>query len=93
LAIMAKAVRWSSTTRMGGVGFEFFIPSRAPILFLRFNFQVFNRIVPSIVSATQRKSIDFKIMFLDCVIGRRGITIQLPPSSLAKNIILKPMVR
>jgi hypothetical protein len=27
-------------------------------------------------------------MFLDCVIGRRGITIQLPPSSLAKNIIL-----
>jgi hypothetical protein len=33
--------------------------------------------------------IDFKIMFLDCVIGRRGITIQLPPYILAKNIILK----
>ncbi|MGD8837334.1 MAG: hypothetical protein PVJ19_20505, partial [Desulfobacteraceae bacterium] len=33
--------------------------------------------------------IDFKKMFLDCVIGRRGITIQLPPSSLAKNIFLK----
>jgi hypothetical protein len=30
-------------------------------------------------------------MFLDCVIGRRGITIQLPPSILAKNIILKPI--
>jgi hypothetical protein len=28
-------------------------------------------------------------MFLDCVIGRRGIAIQLPPSGLAKNIILK----
>jgi hypothetical protein len=34
-------------------------------------------------------TIDFKIMFLGCVIGRRGITIQLPPYSLAKNIILK----
>jgi hypothetical protein len=30
-------------------------------------------------------------MFLDCVIGRRGMTIQLPPSSLAKNIILTSM--
>jgi hypothetical protein len=30
-------------------------------------------------------------MFLDRVIGRRGITIQLPPSILAKNIILKPI--
>jgi hypothetical protein len=30
-------------------------------------------------------------MFLDCVIGRRGIEIQLPPSSLAKNIVLKSM--
>jgi hypothetical protein len=29
---------------------------------------------------------------LDSVIGRRGIIIQLPPSSLAKLIILKPMV-
>ncbi len=34
-------------------------------------------------------NIDFKIMFLGCVIGRRGITIQLPVSGLAKNIILK----
>ena len=31
-------------------------------------------------------------MFLDRVIGRRGMTIQLPPSILAKNIILKFMV-
>jgi hypothetical protein len=31
----------------------------------------------------------FKIINLDCVIGRRGITIQLPPSILAKLIILK----
>jgi hypothetical protein len=30
-------------------------------------------------------------MFLDCVIGRRRITIQPPPSGLAKNIILKPI--
>jgi hypothetical protein len=30
-------------------------------------------------------------MNLDCVIGRRGIAIQLPPSSLAKLIILKPI--
>jgi hypothetical protein len=36
-------------------------------------------------------AIGFKIMFLDCVIGRRGIPIQLPPSILAKNIILKPI--
>jgi hypothetical protein len=28
---------------------------------------------------------------LDCVIGRRGITIQLAPSGLAKLIILKPI--
>jgi hypothetical protein len=33
--------------------------------------------------------IDSKIMFLDCVIGRRGIAIQLPQSILAKNIISK----
>jgi hypothetical protein len=33
--------------------------------------------------------LDFKIMFLGGVIGRRGIAIQLPPSGLAKNIILK----
>ncbi len=39
-----------------------------------------------------RGSIGFKIMFLGCVIGRRGIPIQLPPSSLAKNIILKPIL-
>ncbi|BBO91684.1 hypothetical protein DSCOOX_48640 [Desulfosarcina ovata subsp. ovata] len=32
--------------------------------------------------------IAFKIMFLGCVIGRRSITIRLPPSGLAKNIIL-----
>jgi hypothetical protein len=30
-------------------------------------------------------------MLLDCVIGRRGIAIQLPPSILAKSIILKPI--
>jgi hypothetical protein len=33
-------------------------------------------------------SIESKIMFLGCVIGRRSITIGLPPSGLAKNIIL-----
>ena len=33
--------------------------------------------------------IDFKMLFLQCVIGRRGMTIQLPPASLAKNSILK----
>ncbi len=31
-------------------------------------------------------------MLLGCVIGRSGITIQLPPYSLAKNIILKSIV-
>jgi hypothetical protein len=30
-------------------------------------------------------------MFLDCVIGRRGIAIQLALSGLAKNIILNPI--
>jgi hypothetical protein len=40
----------------------------------------------------QLDDIGFKIINLDCVIGRRGITIQLPPSSLAKLIILKPIV-
>ncbi len=30
-------------------------------------------------------------MNLDCVIGGHGITIQLPPSGLAKLIILKPI--
>ena len=30
-------------------------------------------------------------MFLDCVVGRRGMTIQLPPSIFAKLIILKPI--
>ena len=29
---------------------------------------------------------------MDCVIGRRSITIRLPPSSLAKLIILTPIV-
>jgi hypothetical protein len=33
-----------------------------------------------------------KIMFLDFVIGRRGITIQLAPSILAKNIIFKSIL-
>lgn len=32
-------------------------------------------------------------MFLDCVIGRRGLTIPLPPSILTKNIILKPNIK
>jgi hypothetical protein len=36
-------------------------------------------------------TIGFKIILLDCVIGRRRITIQPPPSSLAKRIILKPI--
>jgi hypothetical protein len=31
-------------------------------------------------------------MFLDCVIGRRGIAIQLFPSILANNIIFKPIL-
>lgn len=30
-------------------------------------------------------------MFLACVIGRSGMTIQLPPSSRAKNNILTSM--
>jgi hypothetical protein len=33
----------------------------------------------------------FKIIHLDGVIGRRGITIPLSPSILAKLIILKPI--
>ena len=32
-------------------------------------------------------------MFLDCVIGRRGILIQLSPSGLAKNIFLNPIAQ
>jgi hypothetical protein len=36
-------------------------------------------------------AIGFKIINLDCVIGRLGIAIQLPPSILAKLIILKPI--
>jgi hypothetical protein len=32
-------------------------------------------------------------MFLGCVIGRRGIPIQLPSSGLAKNIILNTVGR
>jgi hypothetical protein len=38
------------------------------------------------------KTIGFKIINLGCVIGRRGIPIQLPPSILAKLIILKPII-
>jgi hypothetical protein len=30
-------------------------------------------------------------MFLDCVIGRRGIAIQLPPSGLAKNTVFQSL--
>jgi hypothetical protein len=37
--------------------------------------------------------IDVKIKFLDCVIGRRGIAIQLPPSGLAKNIVLTSIAK
>jgi hypothetical protein len=37
--------------------------------------------------------IGFKIILLDCVIGRRRISIQPPPSSLAKRIILKPIAQ
>jgi hypothetical protein len=33
----------------------------------------------------------FKLINLDCMIGRRGMTIQLHPSSLAKLIILEPV--
>jgi hypothetical protein len=36
-------------------------------------------------------AIDFTIKVLDCVIGRRRITIQPPPSGLAKIFILKPI--
>jgi hypothetical protein len=37
----------------------------------------------------QQHTIESKIMVLGCVIGRRSITkIRLPPSGLAKNIIL-----
>jgi hypothetical protein len=42
-------------------------------------------------TAAGPRIIDFKIINLDCVIGHRGIPIQLPPSSLAKLIILKPI--
>jgi hypothetical protein len=37
--------------------------------------------------------IGFKIKVLDCVIGRRRITIQPSPSGLAQTIILKPIGR
>jgi hypothetical protein len=37
-------------------------------------------------------NIGFKIINLDCVIGFRDLTIQLPPSILDKFIILKPIV-
>jgi hypothetical protein len=36
-------------------------------------------------------AIDVKIMFLDGVIGRRGIAMRLPPSILAENIVLTSM--
>jgi len=35
------------------------------------------------------EAIAFQKMFLDCVIGRRSIPIRLPPSILAKNMIIK----
>ncbi|MGA9263383.1 MAG: hypothetical protein WBV95_15505 [Desulfobacterales bacterium] len=41
----------------------------------------------------QFRYIGFKIKVLDCVIGRRRITIQPSPSGLAKNFILKPIDR
>jgi hypothetical protein len=34
---------------------------------------------------------DFETVFLDGVIGRRGISIQLPPAILAKNAVLNTM--
>jgi hypothetical protein len=37
--------------------------------------------------------IGFKIIHLDCVIGRRGMTRQLTSSVREKLIILKPIVR
>ena len=36
-------------------------------------------------------NISFRIKILDCVIGRRRITIQPSPSGIAKTIILKPI--
>jgi hypothetical protein len=41
------------------------------------------------VMSSSPGAIGFKIINSDCAIGRRDITIQLPPSSLAKLIILK----
>jgi hypothetical protein len=38
------------------------------------------------------RAIDVKIMFLDGVIGRRGIAVQLCPFSLAKNNILTSII-
>jgi hypothetical protein len=40
------------------------------------------------ISDAMGTSLESKIMFLGCVIGRRSITIRLPPSGLAKNLIL-----
>jgi hypothetical protein len=34
---------------------------------------------------------NFKIKVLDCVIGRRRITMQPSPSGLGQNFILKPI--
>jgi hypothetical protein len=39
----------------------------------------------------KNSNIGFKIMNLGCVIGHRGMTIQLPSSNLATLIILKPI--
>jgi hypothetical protein len=38
------------------------------------------------------EAIDFMIMILDCIVGRRGIGIQFPPSNLAKNIIVTSII-
>jgi hypothetical protein len=39
------------------------------------------------------RNIGFKIFNLDGVIGRRGFSIQFPPSILVKLIILKPIAK
>jgi hypothetical protein len=44
------------------------------------------------VAAYVSPTIGFKIINLDWVIGRRGITIQLSPSILAKLFILKAYI-
>jgi hypothetical protein len=47
-----------------------------------------NTAFPNHASRRQGVFLDVKKMFLDGAIGRRGMTIQLPLSILAKNIIL-----